>query len=69
MNIKDYMYNENDIGMNYKIFYPDSYKELPLIVYLHGAGERGENISHLYRHGIPKLVQEGLEIPAVILVP
>lgn len=69
MNIKDYMYNENEFGMNYKVFYPDTYKDLPLIVYLHGAGERGKNISHLYRHGIPKLIEEGKEIPAVILSP
>ncbi len=69
MNIKDYIYNENEISINYKVFYPDMYKELPLIVYLHGAGERGKNESHLYRHGIPKLIKEGLEIPAVVVTP
>ena len=69
MNIKDYMYNENEFDMNYKVFYPDNYEALPLIVYLHGAGERGKNISHLYRHGIPKLISEGKEIPAVVLCP
>lgn len=69
MNIKDYMYSENKFGMNYKVFYPDNYKDLPLIVYLHGAGERGKNISHLYRHGLPKLINEGKEFNAVILCP
>lgn len=69
MNGKDYMYNENKFGMNYKVFYPDTYRELPLIVYLHGAGERGKDISHLYRHGIPKLMKEGTEIPAIVLAP
>ena len=34
----------------------------PLIVYLHGAGERGENIENVYRHGIPKLIKSGKEI-------
>ena len=47
MNIKDCMYSENEFGMNYKIFYPDEYKDLPLIVYLHGAGERGKNINYV----------------------
>ena len=42
---------------------------LPLIIYLHGAGERGEKIDHLYRHGIPKLINDGKEIPAVVLCP
>ncbi|MBR5507220.1 MAG: prolyl oligopeptidase family serine peptidase [Clostridia bacterium] len=69
MNFKDCMYNENEFGMNYKVFYPDDYKDLPLIVYLHGAGERGKNISHLYRHAIPKLIQEGNSFNAVILCP
>jgi len=69
MNVKDCMYSENEFGMNYKVFYPDAYEELPLIVYLHGAGERGENISHLYRHGIPKLIAEGKEFNAIILCP
>ncbi len=69
MNIKDCIHNENEFGINYKVFYPDEYKELPLIVYLHGAGERGKNISHLYRHGIPKLIQEGRVFNAVILCP
>lgn len=48
INIKDYMYNENDIGMNYKIFYPDIYKEPPLIVYLNGTGERKKNEIAVY---------------------
>ena len=69
MKIKECMYNENEFGMNYIISYPDEYKDLPLIVYLHGAGERGKNISHLYRHGIPKLIKEGRKIDAVILSP
>lgn len=69
MNVKDYFWYDNEFGMNYKIFYPDSYENLPLLVYLHGAGERGKEISHLYRHGIPKLISEGLNIPAVVLCP
>lgn len=69
MNIKDCMYNENEFGMNYTVFFPDECEDLPLIVYLHGAGERGKNISHLYRHGIPKLIQEGSQFNAVILCP
>lgn len=55
--------------MNYEVFYPDEYTGLPLLVYLHGAGERGENLSHVYRHAIPQMIQEGQEIPAVVLCP
>ncbi len=69
MNKKEYSHSENEFGMNYNVFYPDNYEDLPLIVYLHGAGERGEHISHIYLHAIPKLLAEGKEYPAVILCP
>ena len=69
MNIKKHIYNSNGIKINYAVMYPDNYKDLPLIVYLHGAGERGQNLSHIYRHGLAKLVSEGKEYPAVILCP
>lgn len=68
MQIKEY--SANDIcNMNYGIAVPDEHKELPLLIYLHGAGERGANIEHVYRHGIPKLLKEGKEINAVVLFP
>ena len=68
MNIKVYEKNENRT-MNYGVAFPDNYQGLPLLIYLHGAGERGENLDHVYRHGIPKLLREGREFPAVVLYP
>ncbi len=69
---------DRDSGMNYIISYPDYAKEmikkkgehdLPLIIYLHGAGERGGDVSHLYRHAIPKLISEGRNYDAIFLCP
>ena len=68
MNIKTYVSNDN-CQMNYGVAFPDDYKDLPLLIYLHGAGERGKNFEHIYRHGIPKLLKEGREIDAVVLFP
>lgn len=68
MNIKTYL-SDNDCDMNYGVAFPDDYKELPLLIYLHGAGERGRNFDHIYRHGIPKLIKEGREMDAVVLFP
>lgn len=60
----------NNTKMNYILSYPENINgELPLIIYLHGAGERGLNIKHLYRHAIPKMVLEGREINAFVLCP
>lgn len=42
---------------------------LPLLVYLHGAGERGTALSHLTRHAVPRLIAEGKDFPAVVLCP
>jgi len=56
--------------MNYILFAPKEVKgSLPLIVFLHGAGERGNNISHVYKHAIPKMIKEGREINAFVLCP
>ncbi len=60
--------NENE--MNYLVYTPNEMKkQLPLIVYLHGAGERGKNYEHLNRHGLAKLLHEGVELEAVVLCP
>ena len=66
--------SESPAGLNAVIFAPEEQPhnesgELPLIVYLHGAGERGANVEHVCRWGMPRLITEGREIPAVILAP
>ena len=68
MDIKEYISPSEDL-MNYAVAAPADCTDLPLLVFLHGAGERGRKIDHLYRHGIPKLLKEGMEYPAVILYP
>lgn len=68
MNREVHMADEN-CRMNYKIYYPDNYQNLPLMIYLHGAGERGTKIDHIDRHAIPKNIKEGREYNAVILCP
>ena len=51
--------------------YPDDTADLPLLIFLHGAGERGtgSNLQNVYRHGVPKLVKAGKDIPAIVLCP
>lgn len=41
----------------------------PLILFLHGSGERGADLARLRRQGLPKRLDEGLELPAVVLSP
>jgi len=47
----------------------DEQKRWPLIVFLHGSGERGDDLELLRKHGPPKLLAAGEPIPAVVASP
>ncbi len=66
---EEHLRNETE-KLNYLVYAPEKLSDnLPFIVFLHGAGERGMYTENLYRHGIPKMIKEGYEIPAVVLIP
>ncbi len=44
-------------------------EKLPLVVALHGAGERGTDINDIKRLGVPKYLDTGLPIRAIVLAP
>lgn len=41
----------------------------PLLLFLHGAGERGDGLERVKLQGLPRLLGEGLELPAFVLAP
>lgn len=47
----------------------DREKRWPLVVFLHGAGERGNDIELIKKHGLPKLIQAGKDFPFVMIAP
>lgn len=49
--------------------YKDTNKNWPLLLFLHGAGERGNDLEMLKTHGPPKLVEKGKEFPFLVLSP
>ncbi|QCR23717.1 alpha/beta hydrolase-fold protein [Pontibacter sp. SGAir0037] len=56
------------------IYYPEAYheqpgKEWPLIVFLHGAGERGDNLEKVKRQGLPKYLVGKNDFPFVVAYP
>ena len=58
---------------NYLLFFPDEYKtqlskKFPVLFFLHGAFERGDNIEIVKRHGPPKLALNK-EFPFIIVAP
>ncbi len=67
-------FSDGDFSLNYRIHVPKDLKpdeKVPLVLFLHGAGERGgDNIRQLH-HGIPSLLSYTLKknFPAIIIVP
>lgn len=61
------------VGAEYLLYLPDDYaaseEKWPLILFLHGAGERGNNLNKVAVHGPPKLVNDGKSFPFVIVSP
>ncbi|MHC5083450.1 MAG: carboxylesterase family protein [Planctomycetota bacterium] len=59
--------------LDYLIYLPDDYGKTddswPLMIFLHGAGERGSNLNLVKQHGPPKLVEEGKDLPFIIVSP
>jgi predicted peptidase len=58
---------------NYLLYLPadysDSDKEFPLVLFLHGAGERGKDLEKVKVHGLPRLVNEGKDFPFIVVSP
>ena len=56
--------------MNYLLHIPRVCKDkLPLIISLHGAGERGDDFDKIPVHGIAKYIEGGMELDAVVIAP
>lgn len=62
------------IKANYLLFLPEDYKkedqkQWPLMLFLHGAGERGTNLNRVAVHGPPKIVKSRADFPFVVVSP
>lgn len=61
-------------AVNYLLYLPDGYrqdtlKEWPLLLFLHGSGERGDNLEKVKKHGPPKLIDQGKKFPFIVVSP
>ena len=62
------------VGYRYLLDLPEGYnaaakKRWPLLLFLHGAGERGSDLKLVARHGPPKAVTQKKEFPFIIVSP
>ncbi len=61
------------VEMPYLLFLPEDYsraeKKWPLILFLHGAGERGENLEKVKVHGPPMIAERDKTFPFIVVSP
>lgn len=54
---------------NYYIYYPSIVKEnMPVLVFLHGIGERGNNLTDIEKYALPKYMNK-FDIPYIVIAP
>jgi predicted peptidase len=62
------------LHLSYLLYLPRGYgsrpeQRWPLILFLHGAGERGDDLGLVKKHGIPKIVEERDDLPFIAVSP
>jgi predicted peptidase len=59
-----------ELRVRYRTYEPSTRIEpSPLLIYLHGSGETGDDLDRLERAGLPRMLREGLELPFVVVCP
>ena len=60
------------VKMEYLCYLPPDYgqkESWPLLLFLHGAGERGADLELVKKHGPPKLIEQGKHFPMIVVSP
>jgi len=62
------------LHLDYLLFLPEDYdkspqKRWPLILFLHGAGQRGDDLELVKLHGIPNIVEQRDDFPFIAISP
>ncbi|HEX3725964.1 MAG TPA: dienelactone hydrolase family protein [Pirellulales bacterium] len=60
------------VTLDYLLYLPQDYEQKdnwPLMLFLHGAGERGSDLELVKKHGPPKLIEEGEQFPFIVVSP
>ncbi|MHC4864851.1 MAG: carboxylesterase family protein [Planctomycetota bacterium] len=61
------------VRCNYLLFLPDDFRQedqrWPLILFLHGMGQCGDDLEKVKDHGIPKVVEGRTDLPFIVVSP
>ena len=62
-----------NLSCEYLLFLPEGYsknkEDWPMILFLHGAGERGSDLNKVKVHGPPKIVEKQKDFPFIVVSP
>ena len=61
-----------DVALNYLLYLPPGYEaqeKWPLILFLHGYGERGDDLEKVKIHGLANNIERGQDFPFIIVSP
>lgn len=62
------------VRLGYLLYLPKDYgadarKKYPMILFLHGMGERGDDLDRVKAHGIPKIAEQKKDFPFIAVSP
>jgi predicted peptidase len=61
------------VGLRFLLYLPEQYaardQRWPLLIFLHGASERGEDLERVKNNGPPKIVQTQRDFPFIVVSP
>jgi predicted peptidase len=65
---------EKKVSLKYLLYLPKDYSKIPdakwpTILFLHGMGERGDDLEIVKKHGIPKIVEGKDDFPFIAISP
>lgn len=60
--------------IDYLLYLPEAYEmdsagSWPLLVFLHGSGNTGNNINQVKSNGIPRVIEKGKKFPFIVISP
>jgi len=72
--IKSDIIEKNNISLDYLFYLPEDYKndkdkKWPTILFLHGMGERGDDLELVKIHGVPKIVDSKKDFQFIAISP
>jgi predicted peptidase len=60
------------VKLKYLLYLPKDYdaqKSVPMMLFLHGMGERGDDLELVKKHGPPKQIAAGQKFPCIVVAP